>query len=72
MAGIERNQYGRPIVQGVVFGYLCVGRGGNARDDKVYRFGRSTKMLNVEPDARIRALGAGPSSGLNRPEALVL
>ena len=69
----QLNQYGRPIVKGMVFGYLCVGRGGNARDDKVYRFGWSTRLGQVGDDGwqhrHIERLGLG---GLNGPEAVVL
>ena len=81
MAAVEVNQYGRPIVQGLVFGYLCKGRGGNARDDKVYRFGRTTK-ISVAADGpvdddddclklRIEHLGQ-QFGGLNRPERVVM
>ena len=81
MAAVEVNQYGRPIVQGLVFGYLCKGRGGNARDDRVYRFGRTTK-ISVAADGpvdddddclklRIEHLGQ-QFGGLNRPERVVM
>ena len=91
MAAVEVNQYGRPIVhqgesyarcpglQGLVFGYLCKGRGGNARDDKVYRFGRTTKISVAPldpgtPDClklKIEHLGQ-QFGGLNRPERVVM
>ena len=79
MAAVEVNQYGRPIVQGLVFGYLCKGRGGNARDDKVYRFGRTMKISVAPldpgtPDClklKIEHLGQ-QFGGLNRPERVVM
>ena len=79
MAAVEVNQYGRPIVQGLVFGYLCKGRGGNARDDRVYRFGRTTKISVAPldpgtPDClklKIEHLGQ-QFGGLNRPERVVM
>ena len=81
MAAVEVNQYGRPIVQGLVFGYLCKGRGGNARDDRVYRFGRTTKIsvaaagpVDDDDDClklKIEHLGQ-QFGGLNRPERVVM
>ncbi len=72
---LQHNQYGRPIVKGMVFGYLCLGRGGNARDDKVYRFGWSTRLGQTGDEdwqyRQIEKLGR-QFGGLNGPEAVVL
>ena len=40
---VARDQYGREIKEGVVFGYLCLGLGGGAHNNFVYRFGRTCK-----------------------------
>ena len=73
-----RNQYGREIKKGIVFGYLCCGKGGDAHDNKVYRFGRSKKTeldKMIVPSERtmvfIERLGCS-FGGLNRPETVVL
>ena len=77
---VKRNQNGREIKKGIVFGYLCSGKGGHAHDNKVYRFGRSSKIdyatvehldVDVKTIVLIDRLGQA-FSGLNRPQKVIL
>ena len=75
---VKRNQYGREIKKGIVFGYLCFGREGHAHDNKVYRFGKTTKTeidLDTDMEERtkvhIERLGAA-FGGLNKAEHVIL
>ena len=72
------NQHGQTIKSGVIFGYLCQGLGGMARNHLVYRFGKSTKTVlpdHVHETDRtkiaIERLGTA-FGGLNRPEVVVM
>ena len=71
---MQLNQYGREIKKGIVFAYVCKGRGGQARDGIVYRFGKTTKTKDKfgdGPRSMIERLGQS-FSGLNKPEHVVL
>ena len=72
------NEHGQIIKEGVIFGYLCQGLGGMARNHLVYRFGKSTKTVlpdHVHETDRtkiaIERLGTA-FGGLNRPEVVVM
>jgi len=70
------NQYGRRIKEGVVFGFLCKGRGEDGR--LIYRFGKTTKTdldeRYEESEQKIVAIErlSNAHGGLNRPERVVM
>ena len=75
---LTTDVYGREIKKGIVFGYLCSGTGGHNSVNFIYRFGRTSKEIDVsffeEGDRTkvyIEKLGAA-FGGLNRPDTVIL
>ena len=64
-----RDRYGCEIKKGLVFGFLCAGRGPNGL--RIYRFGKTTKQFGLG-ESRSDQMNKLNFSGMNKPAHVVL
>ena len=68
----QTDMYGHAVRKGVIFGYLCSGR--TNTNLRVYRFGKTTKTLNLLDHDQCRFISklGGAFAGLHKPRATIL
>ncbi len=64
-----RDQFGWEIKKGLVFGFLCAGRGPDGR--RIYRFGKTTKQFGLGA-SRSDKMSKLNFSGMNKAAHVVL